>query len=96
MGTPDDLTEFREAQRGFQGRMEKWNDISRGCDKWITGNTPNAETLGINPVLTGTELTHEGLYVNQHGAWRDALVKGVDARIQSAQRFAQANEGDQQ
>jgi anthranilate 1,2-dioxygenase (deaminating, decarboxylating) large subunit len=89
MGTPDDLTEFREAQRGFQGRMEKWNDISRGCDKWIEGSTANAQTLGIQPILTGVELTHEGLYVNQHCAWRDALVKGLDARIQ-------ANQGEQQ
>jgi anthranilate 1,2-dioxygenase (deaminating, decarboxylating) large subunit len=93
MGTPDDLTEFREAQRGFQGRMEKWNDISRGCDKWIKGATANSETLGINPVLTGTELTHEGLYVNQHSAWRDALVKGLDERIQNKQEVAEANDG---
>jgi anthranilate 1,2-dioxygenase (deaminating, decarboxylating) large subunit len=81
MGTPDDLTEFREAQRGFQGRMERWNDISRGCDKWITGMTPNAETLGIRPVLTGGELTHEGLYVNQHSAWREALLRGLESKI---------------
>lgn len=81
MGTPDDLTEFREAQRGFQGRMERWNDISRGCDKWVTGMTPNAETLGIRPVLTGGELTHEGLYVNQHNAWREALLRGLDTKI---------------
>jgi len=80
MGTPDDLTEFREAQRGFQGRMERWNDISRGSGKWITGSTPNAETLGITPILTGAELTHEGLYVNQHIAWRDALLKGLAAK----------------
>ena len=85
MGTPDDLTEFREAQRGFQSRMERWNDISRGCDKWITGVTPNAEVLGIKPVLTGAEFTHEGLYANQHGAWRDALLKGLEAKIAQTQ-----------
>ena len=28
MGTPDDLVEFREAQRGFQARLERWSDIS--------------------------------------------------------------------
>jgi anthranilate 1,2-dioxygenase (deaminating, decarboxylating) large subunit len=83
MGTPDDLTEFREAQRGFQARKEKWNDISRGCDRWISGSTPNAEILGIRPLLTGAELTHEGLYANQHGAWRDALLKGLDDKIRN-------------
>jgi anthranilate 1,2-dioxygenase (deaminating, decarboxylating) large subunit len=77
MGTPDDLVEFREAQRGFQARLERWNDISRGHDKWIEGGTPNSTLLGISPTLTGAEFTHEGLYVNQHGAWRDFLLKGL-------------------
>ncbi|NML28798.1 anthranilate 1,2-dioxygenase large subunit [Zoogloea dura] len=85
MGTPDDLVEFREAQRGFQARLESWNDISRGHTKWITESTPNAETLGISPVLTGAELTHEGLYINQHGAWRDFLLRGIDKKSKSEQ-----------
>lgn len=85
MGTPDDLTEFREAQRGFQGRVERWNDISRGCDRWITGPTANSEILGIDPVLTGAELTHEGLYVNQHSAWRKVLIKGLEAKLRTEQ-----------
>jgi anthranilate 1,2-dioxygenase (deaminating, decarboxylating) large subunit len=80
MGTPDDLVEFREAQRGFQARLERWNDISRGHHQWLEGATPNSELLGIRPVLTGTELTHEGLYVNQHGAWRDSLLKGLQQK----------------
>src|SRR5574338_392384 len=80
MGTPDDLVEFREAQRGFQARLELWNDISRGHTKWATERTPNAEALGISPVLTGTELTHEGLYVNQHGAWQNFLLQGLDRK----------------
>ncbi len=85
MGTPDDLTEFREAQRGFQGRMEKWNDISRGSDKWVTGITANAETLGIKPVLTGVELTHEGLFANQHQAWRDTMLRGLQPKAAKTQ-----------
>ncbi|MFP3373203.1 anthranilate 1,2-dioxygenase large subunit, partial [Pseudomonas sp. SIMBA_068] len=70
MGTPDDLVEFREAQRGFQARLERWNEVSRGNEKWVEGPTPNSEVLGIKPVLTGTEFTHEGLYINQHGSWQ--------------------------
>ena len=77
MGTPDDLVEFREAQRGFQARLERWNDISRGQHRWATGPTVNSEALGIQPVLTGTEFTHEGLYVNQHGAWQHFLLDGL-------------------
>ena len=77
LGTPDDLVEFREAQRGFQARLERWSDISRGHDKWVTGPTRNSETIGIQPALTGTEFTHEGLYVNQHGNWQRFLLEGL-------------------
>lgn len=77
MGTPDDLVEFREAQRGFQARLERWSDISRGTGKWVEGPTPNSETIGIAPALTGTEFTHEGLYVNQHGNWQRFMLEGL-------------------
>ncbi|MBN3751577.1 anthranilate 1,2-dioxygenase large subunit [Paraburkholderia sp. Tr-20389] len=77
MGTPDDLVEFREQQRGFQARLERWSDISRGHHKWTSVPTANAELLGIAPAMTGTEMTQEGLYVNQHGTWRDVILKGL-------------------
>jgi anthranilate 1,2-dioxygenase (deaminating, decarboxylating) large subunit len=77
MGTPDDLVEFREAQRGFQARLERWSDISRGQGKWVEGATRNSETIGIAPALTGTEFTHEGLYVNQHANWQRFLLEGL-------------------
>ncbi|GLU38579.1 anthranilate 1,2-dioxygenase large subunit [Pseudomonas sp. NBRC 100443] len=80
MGTPDDLVEFREQQRGFQGRLERWSDISRGHGKWVEGPTPNSRTLGIAPVLTGTEITHEGLYVNQHQHWQRFLLDGLQRK----------------
>jgi len=80
MGTPDDLVEFREQQRGFQGRLERWSDISRGHGKWVEGPTPNSRTLCIAPVLTGTEITHEGLYVNQHQHWQRFLLDGLQRK----------------
>lgn len=80
MGTPDDLVEFREQQRGFQARLERWSDISRGHHRWTEGATPNSEALGIQPVLTGREFTHEGLYVNQHGTWQRLLLEGLAHR----------------
>jgi anthranilate 1,2-dioxygenase (deaminating, decarboxylating) large subunit len=80
MGTPDDLVEFREAQRGFQGRLERWSDISRGRQHWVSGPTANSENLGIQPAMTGTEITHEGLYVNQHQNWQKFLLDGLQRR----------------
>ncbi|MNV36657.1 Anthranilate 1,2-dioxygenase large subunit [compost metagenome] len=85
LGTPDDLVEFREAQRGFQARLERWSDISRGSGKWVEGPTRNSETIGIAPALTGTEFTHEGLYVNQHGNWQRFLLEGLARKAEEQQ-----------
>lgn len=85
MGTPDDLVEFREAQRGFQARLERWSDISRGRDKWVTGPTRNTETIGISPAMIGAEFTHEGLYVNQHGNWQKFLLNGLARKAAEAE-----------
>ncbi|CAH0145716.1 Anthranilate 1,2-dioxygenase large subunit [Pseudomonas sp. Bi70] len=85
MGTPDDLVEFREAQRGFQARLERWSDISRGRDKWTTGPTRNTETIGISPAMVGAEFTHEGLYVNQHSNWQKFLLNGLARKADEAE-----------
>jgi anthranilate 1,2-dioxygenase (deaminating, decarboxylating) large subunit len=80
MGTPDDLVEFKEAQRGFEARNNKWNDISRGYQNWNYGESKNSKILGITPVVTGAEITHEGLYVNQHKTWQSLMLKGLANR----------------
>jgi len=85
MGTPDDLVEFKESQRGFEARQEKWNQISRGCDHWTTEPTKNTEILDIQPALIGTEITHEGLYVNQHQHWQNYLLDGINQKIAQAE-----------
>ncbi|MDF0730127.1 anthranilate 1,2-dioxygenase large subunit [Pseudomonas entomophila] len=84
MGTPDDLVEFREAQRGFQARLERWSDISRGQGRWEEGQTRNAQVIGIHPRMTGVEFTHEGLYVNQHNHWKQFLIDGLQRQADDA------------
>lgn len=81
MGTPDDLVEFREQQRGFEARIAPWSDISRGHQHWQYGATHNSKVLNIQPVMTGTELTHEGLYVNQYRAWQQMMLQGLENKI---------------
>ncbi|MGH1402533.1 MAG: anthranilate 1,2-dioxygenase large subunit [Acinetobacter tandoii] len=80
LGTPDDLVEFREQQKGFQARLERWSDISRGHHTWEYGATQNAQDLNIKPVITGREFTHEGLYVNQHGQWQRLMLNGLNKK----------------
>lgn len=77
LGTPDDLVEFKEGQRGFEARLEPWSDISRGHQHWIPGASRLAEELGIKPVLSANDWSDEGLFVNQHRTWRDYLLKGL-------------------
>ncbi len=54
LGTPDDLVEFREQQKGFQARLERWSDISRGHHTWEYGITKNAQDLNIATCAYGT------------------------------------------
>lgn len=83
MGTPDDLVEFREAQKGFEGRMAKWNDFSRGAETWFEGETKQSKFLHASPVITGVEMTQEGHYINQYNAWKRYLIDGLNAKIES-------------
>lgn len=82
MGTPDDLVEFRESQRGFEARLTQWSDVSRGHQHWQYGATKNGTILGISPAMTGTEITHEGLFVNQHRAWQAMMLAGLEKEKQ--------------
>ncbi|MBH1963334.1 MAG: hypothetical protein I8H77_03305 [Comamonadaceae bacterium] len=65
--------------------------IARSAQDWrsfISGSLefrPEDNVLVIQPVLTGGELAHEGLYVNQHSAWHDAMQRGLDQKIKHAQ-----------
>lgn len=81
LGTPDDLVEFREQQRGFEARATLWSDISRGHQNWQYGATRNSDILQITPAITGTEITHEGLYVNQHRAWQKIMLAGLKQKL---------------
>lgn len=61
--------------------------LSWAREKWIKGPTTNSETLGIQSWQSrAVSRFHEGLYANQHGAWRDALLRGPDAKIVNSGR----------
>nr|MDN3747738.1 benzoate 1,2-dioxygenase large subunit [Pseudomonas aeruginosa] len=78
MGTPDDLVEFREAQRGFQGSVVGWNDLSRGAEHWIEGADAAAAAIDLRPRLSGVRTEDEGLFVLQHRYWQEALLAALE------------------
>lgn len=79
LGTPDDLVEFKESQRGFEARIARWSDVSRGHQYWLREPNEAAGSLGIAPCLIGSDASHEGLFINQHGTWQDYLLRGLKA-----------------
>jgi benzoate/toluate 1,2-dioxygenase alpha subunit len=90
MATPDDLEEFRSCQIGYGARHAVWNDLSRGATHWIKGPDADAQAIGMKPLLSGLKTEDEGLFVVQHGYWKDALVAGLkrDAAAATAMKTA--------
>jgi benzoate/toluate 1,2-dioxygenase alpha subunit len=73
MATPDDLEEFRACQLGYSGRASHWNDLSRGARHWVRGADEAASAIGLRPLMSGVRTEDEGLFVLQHGYWRQAM-----------------------
>ncbi|HAC34755.1 MAG TPA: benzoate 1,2-dioxygenase large subunit, partial [Gammaproteobacteria bacterium] len=76
MATPDDITEFKQSQISYTGKLARWNDCSRGLIHQLSGeNHPEAEKLGIKVPSSGVKLEDEGVMVVQHEYWREAISK---------------------
>ena len=85
MATPDDLEEFRSAQKTYQASAAPWNDMSRGQEHQIDGPDEQAEALGMNPIASGAKTEDEGLYPIQHAYWQEVMI---DAMAQEDRRAA--------
>ena len=82
MATPDDLEEFRGCQMSYRGRAARWNDLSRGAMHWIRGPNAVAETIGLNPLMSGARVEDEGLFVVQHKYWQEAMKRALTAETE--------------
>ncbi|WP_298214530.1 Rieske 2Fe-2S domain-containing protein [Acidocella sp.] len=77
MATPDDLTEFCEAQRGYTAHAAmRWNDMSRGAAHEVAGADDFARGLGLSPRSSGTKIEDEGIFVAQHKRWLELMRAG--------------------
>jgi benzoate/toluate 1,2-dioxygenase alpha subunit len=79
MATPDDLEEFRGCQMSYRGRAARWNDLSRGAKHWTRGANAVAESIGLNPLMSGARIEDEGLFVVQHKYWQKAMRRALAA-----------------
>jgi benzoate/toluate 1,2-dioxygenase alpha subunit len=53
--------------------------MSRGAEHWIEGPDDDAKTLGLEPASSGVKTEDEGLFIVQHGYWKNALKKGLES-----------------
>lgn len=78
LATPDDLMEFEQCQRGYEGREVKWQQgYDRGMADMIDGGDDLAQELGIKPYSSGPDATHETLYHGQYRQWEKLMSAGV-------------------
>ncbi len=77
LATPDDSAALEDTQRGCEGRLDRWNDLSRGFGAMQPGGDDAADDLGIRPVSSSPRWDHETLYHGQYRQWRRLMA---DAR----------------
>ncbi len=78
MATPDDLMEFEQCQRGFEGKHVQWQQgYDRGMADMVDGGDELAQELGIAPYSSGPDATHETLYHGQYRQWSKMLGAGL-------------------
>ena len=73
MATPDDLMEFKQCQRGYEARLARWNDMTRGLKFLTKGADSRAEGLGVQPEYSGGKVEDEGIFLAQHRRWLEMM-----------------------
>lgn len=82
MATPDDMAEFRNCQIGYAATGVPYSDLSRGQQRWVQGPNETAKRFDLNPVLSSSQTSDEGVYVAILDQWRQRMIRAVDAEIE--------------
>lgn len=81
MATPDDVTEFKNCQLGYQAARAPWNDLSRGKSRWINGVNEVGKSLGVNARMSSNDMADEGIYVNLLQEWAKKMKAAIDKEL---------------
>jgi benzoate/toluate 1,2-dioxygenase alpha subunit len=80
VGTPDDLAAFEACQRGYQGRLARWQQgYVRGVQRMTLGADAEARTLGVRPYSSTNDFRDETLYHGQYRQWLKLMLRGQRA-----------------
>jgi benzoate/toluate 1,2-dioxygenase alpha subunit len=86
MATPDDLAAFKSSQDGFNARLARWNDLSRGAKHRVEGPNQYADELGMKPRGCGNKLEDEGIFIAQHRRWGELMAEGLERESRNGNR----------
>ena len=75
---PRGLLLQRDELAGWIAGFGQYKSGKKG-DADSAGDPATDQLLGIEPVMSGTEMTAEGLFVGQHETWRRYLLAGLAA-----------------
>ena len=77
VGTPDDLAAFEACQRGYEGRLARWQQgYMRGTQRMTLGADAEAKALGIQPYSSTSDFRDETIYHGQYRHWLTLMRDG--------------------
>jgi benzoate/toluate 1,2-dioxygenase alpha subunit len=80
VGTPDDLAAFEACQRGYQGRLVRWQQgYMRGVRRMTLGADAEAQAIGVRPYSSTNDFRDETIYHGQYRQWLKCMLQGQRA-----------------
>jgi benzoate/toluate 1,2-dioxygenase alpha subunit len=77
VGTPDDLAAFEACQRGYEGRLARWQQgYMRGTQRMTLGADAEAKALGVQPYSSTSDFRDETIYHGQYRHWLTLMRDG--------------------
>ncbi|HKA53971.1 MAG TPA: aromatic ring-hydroxylating dioxygenase subunit alpha [Candidatus Binatia bacterium] len=75
VGTPDDLAAFEACQRGYQGRLVRWQQgYMRGVRRMRLGADADAQAIGVRPYSSSDDFRDETIYHGQYRQWLKLML----------------------
>lgn len=83
VGTPDDLAAFEACQKGYQGKLVRWQQgYMRGVRRLTLGADAEAKALGIHPYASMSDFRDETIYHGHYRQWLGLMTQGQAAAVE--------------
>ncbi len=80
VGTPDDLAAFEACQRGYRGRLVRWQQgYMRGMRRMVPGADAEARAIGVRPYSSSNDFRDETIFQGHYRQWLTLMSQGLAA-----------------